>query len=546
MGLFDLPLELLEQIFSDAVGDRVFRRVMRLRLVNRQFRYLTDEAIFSSHILDDIAFGDELDLPIEQHDSPWAVYLRTYLGRRIYKERNEQTMRGQYRKAAEYLWATGSKIFPDMTFEECVYDMAGVALFINSSLETSVLLKSHSPKAMFGEPELATLFLNALIYTGLEPVAKALISEDPTDYWQYPTVAASAKPSIRKFLEMASFRGHLGLVEHLVQVEKNMTRNTWASMSANTASTIIRFASMGGHVSVVEYALENSSLLNARLTVATRRNLVAALSFATEPEIYRQLANILGYNSSSALDEELQDEVYECFDQAARLGNKEVVGYLLTTQDVCLNQPGADAHPAAAPLQEVEPGCDSFPSVVGTQSAFRPLISAIEGGHLETVKLLLQHGADPNWCPPTRTALMVAVHKGDVAIVRALVETGGARVDVGTPPPLVVAVQQENEEMFNYLVSKGALLPSPEAPDSEAAKLAGSGLAGGWAMSYAQVFGLDTMVNLLRKSGVTLEETLYYTPTREEDEHGRYLFGRRHYNASETVELPLCRKLSLC
>lgn len=36
MHLFDLPLELLDQIFSDAVEDRTFKRVMRLRLVNRQ------------------------------------------------------------------------------------------------------------------------------------------------------------------------------------------------------------------------------------------------------------------------------------------------------------------------------------------------------------------------------------------------------------------------------------------------------------------------------------------------------------------------------
>lgn len=35
MHLFDLPLELLDQIFSDAVEDRTFKRVMRLRLVNR-------------------------------------------------------------------------------------------------------------------------------------------------------------------------------------------------------------------------------------------------------------------------------------------------------------------------------------------------------------------------------------------------------------------------------------------------------------------------------------------------------------------------------
>jgi len=478
-------------------------------------------------MLDDIAFGDELDVPVEQHDSPWVLYLRTYVGRRIYQERNEKTMRGQYRKVAEYLWAAGSKLFPGLTFEDCIYDISGVALFINSSLETSVLLKSTSCKDTFGQPELATLFLNALVYMGLEPFAKALISEDPNDYWQCPTVAASTKPSIRKFIEMAALRGHLGLVEHLVQVEKNMTRNTWASMSSTTASTIIRFASMGGHTDVIDYALDNSSLLNGRLTTAARRNLAAALSFATAPEIYHRLADILDYNTTSQLDPTIRVELYDCFDQAARLGNTEMVRYLLTTQDLCLNQPGADTNSVLQPLQQGQQGCDSL----GSQ--FRPLISAVESGNLGTVELLLRRGADPNWCPPTRTALMAAVHKGDLAIVRALVDFG-AKIEVGTPPPIVIATQQENDEIFNYLASKGALL-----------RKGASARAGAWAMAYARLFELDSMADLLCKNGVGREEILHHTPTCEEEEHGRYLFRRRHYNGSEVLELRLCCK-SLC
>ncbi|KAJ8126244.1 hypothetical protein O1611_g7394 [Lasiodiplodia mahajangana] len=230
MHLFDLPLELLDQIFSDAVDGRTFKRVMRLRLVNRQFRCLADEAIFSSRMLDDIAFDPEMNWNNpEHHDSPWTLYLRTYLGRRIYQERNEKTMRGQYRQVAEYLWVTGSKLFPGLTFEDCIYDLSGVTFFINSSLETSAMLKSTSVKDTFSQPQLATLFLNAVVYMGLEPFAKALISEDPNDYWQCPTVAASTKPCFRRLIEMASFRGHLGLVEHLVRVEKKMAHRSVCS-----------------------------------------------------------------------------------------------------------------------------------------------------------------------------------------------------------------------------------------------------------------------------------------------------------------------------
>ncbi|KAI1163437.1 ankyrin repeat-containing domain protein [Nemania serpens] len=516
LQLFDLPLELLDQIFSDAVEDRTFKRVMRLRLVNRQFRCLTDEAIFSSRLLDDVAFDSELSLNNpEEHDSPWTLYLRTYLGRRIYQERNEKTMRGQYRQVAELLWVAGSKIFPDLTFEDCIYDLSGVTLFINSSLETSALLSSASSKDTFSQPQLATLFLNALIYMGLAPFAQALISEDPNDYWQCPTVAASTKPCFRRLVEMASFRGHLGLVEHLVRVEKKMAhKSTCSFMSANTASSILRYASIGGHVAVVEYALDNSNLINAHLTSTTRRNLGVALSYANSPDVYGQIAAILE-QGVDPFEITTRDDVYSRLDLAARQGNTEMVRDLLR-QDLCLNQPGA--HTNSEPLAQKQ-GCDSLK----TRSHFRPLISAIESGNVETVELLLWHGADPNWFPPTRTALMAAVHKGDLGIVRTLVEHG-ARVDVGTPAPLVVAVQQENEDVFAYLESKGALCEPG---------------VGAWAMSYANVFGLDTMVETLKRKGFAADDVLHHTPSHEEVEYGRYLFRDEHYGLGA---LEFCRK----
>ncbi|KAJ8113116.1 hypothetical protein ONZ43_g5225 [Nemania bipapillata] len=516
MHLFDLPLELLDQIFSDAVEDRTFKRVMRLRLVSRQFRCLTDEAIFSSRMLDDIAFDPELSLNNpELHDSPWTLYLRTYLGRRIYQEHNEKTMRGQYRQVAEYLWATGSKLFPGLTFDDCIYDLSGVTLFINSSLETSTLLKSTSVKDTFTKPQLATLFLNAVVYMGLEPFAQALISEDPNDYWQCPNLAASTKPCFRRLIEMASFRGHLGLVKHLVKVEKKMThRSSWSTMNASIASTILRYASLGGHVDVMEYALDHSNLFKDYLTSATRRNLETALSYTSSPGIYRRLAAIVE-QGTDPFETTARDDVYSRLDLAARQGNTEIVRDLLR-QDLCLNQPGA--HTNSEPLPHKQ-ACDSLK----TRSHFRPLISAIESGNVETVELLLWHGADPNWFPPTQTALMAAVHKGDLAIVRTLVEYG-ARVDVGTPAPLVVAVQQENEELFTYLESKGAL----HAPE-----------VGAWAMAYANVFGLDTMAEMLVSKGFGADDVLHHTPTREEEEYGRYLFRSEHYGLGA---LEFCRK----
>lgn len=429
-------------------------------------------------------------------------------------------MRGQYRKVAHYLWTAGSKILSGLTFEDCIYELSGVALFINSPFETSNLLKSTSSKDTFSKAELSTLFLNAAVYMGLEPFAKALISEDPNDYWQCPTVAASTKPSMQRFIEMASFRGHQGLLEHLVGIDKQMTHNTWTSMSASVASSILRFASIGGHVKVMEYAFENSNLSTARLTPAIRRNLGTAMSFTNSPDHYSRLSAIL-QQGCDPFEEELRDDVYSRLDKAARQGNTEMVRYLLK-QDLCLNQPGAHVNPkgSSRSLQKTQ-GSDSLTR----RSHFRPLISAIESGNVETVELLLWHGADPNWFPPTKTALMAAVHKGDAAIVRTLVEHG-AKIEVGTPPPMVVAVQHENEEIFNYLQSHCPL--REQKPET-----------GAWAMAYAHVFGLDSMVELLCKHGVDREDTLHHVPTSEEVDNCRYLLRREHYGLGA---LELCCK----
>ncbi|KAI1265367.1 ankyrin [Xylariaceae sp. FL1019] len=500
MHLLDLPLELLDQIFSEAVEDRTFKRVMRLRLVNKHFRCLTDEAIFSSHMLDEIAFGQDFRAnKAEHHHDPWSLYLQTYLGRRIYQERNAKTVRGQYRRVAEYLWIAGSKVFPGLTFDDCVYDLSGVACFINSSLETSSLVNSKSQKDAFSQPELATLFLNAVIYMGLEPFAKALLSDDPNDYWQYPTVAASAKPSMRRLIEIAAFKGHLTLLQHLVYVDKKMLNDTSSPMSASVASSILRYASIGRHVDVMEYALDNSDLLNAHLTTAISQNIETALGFTHSPKVYSRLASILEHGMNP-FDETMHRALLARIDEAARQTNTDMVRYHLR-QGVDLN------------ATEVEMKNELEIQQKQVETPPRPLIGAIEGGSFDSLEELLWHGADPNLYPSTQTPLMAAAHKGDLQMVRTLVEYG-ANVTVGTPPPLVVAVQQENEDVFHFLESKGALL-DPQT--------------GAWAMAYATAYGLDSMVNLLCKHGVKRGDVVHHIISQEEHQNGRYLFKDNQY-----------------
>lgn len=60
---------------------------------------------------------------------------------------------------------------------------------------------------------------------------------------------------------------------------------------------------------------------------------------------------------------------------------------------------------------------------------------AVEGGHIEIVKLLLSKGADVNTKSGRGTALHVAVERGHAEIVRLLLDNGADLSIIGSPGP---------------------------------------------------------------------------------------------------------------
>jgi len=160
-----------------------------------------------------------------------------------------------------------------------------------------------------------------------------------------------------------------------------------------------------------------------------------------------------------------------------------------------------------------------------------PLAPAVCGGSVAVVRYLLDSGADPN----TDSSLSRAIRRGYKEIARLLVDRG-ADVNTGYPPPIAMAVLQEDMQMFRYLLRKGAVLREAGVSSIH---------AGGYAMNVVRVFGLDSMAAELIRAGVAEDLRLHWVPDYDEwalhpvrqIEYGPYLKPSRISTSLDYVHL---------
>jgi ankyrin repeat protein len=198
-------------------------------------------------------------------------------------------------------------------------------------------------------------------------------------------------------------------------------------------------------------------------------------------------------------------------------GATEVVKELLAHQaDVnAANSIGINALVAAAETGD--------PDVLGlliarganVNSHFRPpystaaesaLMVAANHGHLECVKLLLKHGADPRFTSDYGNALHFAAAKDRLEIARLLIERGvdlnlpGRRIssfrnDLALTPLMYAAMTERNDPtLVQLLIDRGAKVNAKNA-------------AGETALALAQKRGETRVVAALRAAGATADGT---------------------------------------
>lgn len=84
-----------------------------------------------------------------------------------------------------------------------------------------------------------------------------------------------------------------------------------------------------------------------------------------------------------------------------------------------------------------------------------PLIAAADEGHLEVVKLLLQHGANPNFASLVTSPMEAAAGNNQVEVMRVLLSAGASPNCIGLPSPLTAAAREGHIEASQFLLSAG-------------------------------------------------------------------------------------------
>lgn len=87
-----------------------------------------------------------------------------------------------------------------------------------------------------------------------------------------------------------------------------------------------------------------------------------------------------------------------------------------------------------------------------------PIVKAVFEGNIDVMNVLLNYGANPDATFDTRSALSMSVIFNDIDAAKILIEAG-ADVDSYDGPgltPLMLAVDEGNEEMVKLLIAAGA------------------------------------------------------------------------------------------
>ncbi|RYC66041.1 hypothetical protein CHU98_g149 [Xylaria longipes] len=455
MHLFELPPELVQLIFEYIVKSRQLERVMRIRIVSRQFKANIDYLIFRLRLLSQLAYSDcsfrNMEHPF-RYKLALPSYVRSYLVYQVLRERSTTSSLGRIYRAAKAICEKDGN-----TGDEAVITCTNSLM--RRAMATCIVTLLREPTAKertkCSDADLEADLYVAAIYLDKQSYVEGLIADGVelcdvcSGVFGSAFYAATRQGNLasqqREILDSASFLGHQDAFDFALDMRP---------ISLPEESETRRY---NGDVRVLERAI--------RTMPSPQRHERVAAMLGPQNLVFRQrgIEGLTGW-----------------LQHWAWLGEIDMVRYFLDK--------GADPNC-------IKHGCRKV-----------PLFSATRSDNEAIVKVLLEAGADPNIPHPPdldykspfipHSPLMEAVWRGNIAIVKLLL-SNGANVDYGRPPPIVLAAFKEHMVLFRLLREHGARLDTPET--------------GGWAMALAKRDGLSSMVDVLVREGVG---HLHWVPTK--------------------------------
>ncbi|KAI0436860.1 ankyrin [Xylaria telfairii] len=461
MNLLELPPELVQLVFEQIVTSRSIQRAMRIRIVNRQFKDYIDRSICRLGLLSQLAnvsYQPQWSYwPIARvQQAPSLSYLRSYILYQALRESSTTSMLGRIRRAANALCEIDGNTEYEAVLT-CINSLVPLAM----SLHLGQLLEEWKTVKECSNEDLNADIYIAAIYLGKTSYVESLIA----DGVKFCTMIGTPRIYSSLFgdaLHAATIRGNLGMMRLILSCVAAYPEEG----VAYNQGYILMIATRHGHQAAFDFALDMGLITN-KAGHPGFSMLAKIIKTIPSRQMYERVAAILGPdNRAVSLAHRNPTAVLER--SAFPAINAEMVRYFLDK--------GASPNYTKC-------------------RASSPLIAAIRADSETIFRMLFDAGADPNLGSPPNSALLSAVWKGNVSIVKLLLSRV-SDINRGHPPPIVIAVLKENMAMFRLLREHGARLDTPET--------------GGWAMAVAKLHGLSSMVDVLVHEGVGQEIVLHH------------------------------------
>ncbi|CAG9937357.1 unnamed protein product [Clonostachys rosea f. rosea IK726] len=488
MNILSLPPELVTRIFDEFASSVEVKRVMRRRVVSYQFKRFIDDAIFRLCLLDGHKNKTEAVSYVDRYlPRPEGDFIAEYFAYQASVAKEPTSIIGRIWRAAEVVseraGAAGQESARARLKSLCLFSLKDSSL-----VDKLFKARRRSRPTECSAASLAADDRVAAVYLGDEAYIQTLVAQG-AEFCTWGGVVDVESDIFGSAFDAAALAGDVPMMRLLLSSNRHYDP-PGSIMSSYIQRHILNRASVGGYANAFDFALDSGPPLdleageNRELPGPEWDCLQRAIAKTPIVENYKRGVGMFSPDSK-VFDKKDFGDLDSRLTRSAGLGFVDKMNYFL----------GLGASPDGECEEE--------------HSNFKPLSWGIPSGNPEVVRILLAQGADPSRSSPGGTPLMRAARGYSIPIAKILIEAG-ARVNEGSPPPIVVAVFKEDMEMFNLLRHHGARLDTPET--------------GNWAMAVARLYQLDCMARMLEQEGVEKDAVLHRCANAQESYDYDYIF----------------------